>query len=75
MRGKHITGARDREGLRKSYPRVLHVGTGAFEHGERRMAFVQMAHLRADIERTQQSPPHHAQNQFLFQTKFRAAAV
>ena len=54
---------------------LLHETAGAFEHGERRMPFIQMTYFRSEAERGQQSPAADAEQQFLLQAQFGSAAI
>ena len=69
MRRKYIAGTGDREGVCERKSGVLHIAAGPFEHGERRMPFVEVAHLRLNAERAQQAPAGDTKNQLLFQAQ------
>ena len=64
-------GQRDFEGL----PGRLHETPRAFQHGERRMPFIQVADFRLDAERGEQPPSTDPKHQLLHEAQIRPAAV
>ena len=53
----------------------LHETACALQHGERRMAFIQVADFRLDAQRGEQSPSADPEHQFLHEAQLRPAAV
>ena len=64
-------GQRDFEGL----PGRLHETPRAFQHGEGRMPFIQVADFRLDAERGKQPPSADPEQQFLLEAQLRPAAI
>ena len=56
-------------------PGFVHEGPGSFQDGERRMPFIQVADLRLDAERVEQSPSADPQHDLLLETQLRPAPV
>ena len=75
VRGKQIARTGHRQCGFEVQSAFLHKVPCAFQHGKRRMAFIQVAHLRFDAERHQQLPAADAQQYFLLQAQLRPAAV
>ena len=69
--------ARPRNGQRdfERLPGLFHESPGAFQHGEGRMPFIQVADFRLDAQRLEQPPSADPEKQFLLQAQFRPAAV
>ena len=75
VRGKEVAGPGDGQRNLKGLPGRLHETACAFQHGERRMPFVQVADFRLDAERGEQPPPADPQDHLLHQAQVRPAAV
>jgi hypothetical protein len=56
VRCKSVSGARDGQRQRKSFAWIIHIACGTLQDGKRRVAFVEMAHLRVNRKRAQQAP-------------------
>src|SRR5208282_43068 len=54
---------------------LFHESAGAFQHGESRMAFIQVTNFRMDPERAEQPPAANPEKQFLFEAHLRPAAI
>ena len=54
---------------------LLHEIACTFQYRERGVAFIQMANFRTKTQRTQQTPAADAEDAFLLQARFRAAAI
>ncbi len=75
MRGKKITSTRGRQGNGKGLPACLHEIACALQHRERRMAFIQMTHIRLNAQGIEHAPSAYAQHQLLHQTQIRLAYI
>src|SRR3974377_1116399 len=75
MGRKKMAGAGNRKCLVKWQLVIDHVSPRSFQYRERRMAFIEVAHLGFYSKRSQEPPPSNPQHHFLLQTKFRATAV
>ncbi len=75
MRGKKISGARDRQGEIEWLLDALHVRARSLQHCKRGVALVEVAHFRLQAQRLDQLPAANAENLFLFQPQFGTAAV
>ena len=69
--------ARPRDGQRhfEGLPGLFHEAPGAFQHGEGRMPFIQVADFRLDAERAEQPPSADPEEQFLLEAQLRPAAI
>ena len=56
-------------------PGLPHERPGAFQHGEGRMPFIQVAHFRMEAQCLEQPPAADAEDQFLLNAQLRTAAV
>ena len=64
-----------RQGDIEGLPRRLHEAAGPLQYGERRVAFIQMADLRCDAERGEQSPAADAEHQLLQNAQIGSPAI
>ena len=56
-------------------PAFLHEASGAFQHRQGRMPFIQVADFRLDAERREQSPSANPERHLLFEAQLRTASV
>ena len=75
MGGEEVARARDRQRDFEGLPRLFHEAPRAFQHGEGRMSFIQMADLRLDAERGKQSPSADPKHHLLLEAQLRPAPV
>src|SRR5271157_2379835 len=73
--GEEITRAGNRQGHFERLPGLLHEVAGAFQDGERRVPFIQVADLRLDAERAEQPPSADPEEQFLLEAQIRPAPI
>jgi hypothetical protein len=53
----------------------LHETAGTLQHREGCMTFIQVADIRMDVQRRQQSPAANSQQHFLREARLRSAAI
>ena len=75
VRGEDVAGTRDGQCNVEGAACGLHERARTLQDGERRVALVEMADLRPDAERAQQTPPANAEDDLLFQTQLQPAAI
>ena len=75
MGGEEISRSRDGQRDVERLPGLLHETPGAFQYGEGRMPFIQMADFRLDAEGGEQPPSADPEEQFLLEAQFRPAAI
>jgi hypothetical protein len=75
MGREKISGARCRQRKREGLSGLGHEAQGAFQQGESRMPFIQMADIRFEPEGGQQSPAPDPKRHFLLQAQFLVAAI
>src|ERR1017187_6596772 len=75
MRGEEIPGAGCCECHIERLLRLFHEIAGAFQYRKCGVAFIEMANFRTKSQRTEQTPASDAEDPFLLQTRFGAAAV
>ena len=75
VRGEQIARPRHRQCDFEGLPCFFHEASRAFQHGERRVPFVQMTDLRLHPQRAQHPPSADPQKQFLLEAQFRPAPV
>ena len=73
--GEQIARSRDRQGDFERLPCVVHERAGAFQHGERRVSFIQVTDLRREAQRAQQPPAADPEQHFLLEPQFRPAPI
>ena len=73
--GEKVPRSRDGQRDFESLPGLLHETSGAFQHGEGRMPFIQMTDFRLDAERREQSPSADPEQHFLLEAQLRPAAI
>ena len=75
VRGEEVPRARGSQRDFEGLPGLFHEGVRAFQDGERRVPFIQMADLRVDAERAEQPPSADPEEQFLLEAQLRPAAI
>ena len=75
VRGEEVAGPRDGQRDLEGLTGLLHETPGAFQHGEGRMPFIQMAHVRPDAEFAEQTPSADPKDDFLHEPQLRPASV
>ena len=73
--GEKISRSGDGQSDLKRSPGFFHESSGAFQHREGRMPFIQVADFRLDAERCEQSPSADPEYHLLFQAQLRPAPV
>ena len=73
--GEEVACSRDGQGDFEGLPGLFHETAGAFQHGEGRMPFIQVADFRLDAERGEQPPSANPEEQFLLEAQLRPAAI
>ena len=75
MRGEEVPRSRGSQRDFEGLPGLFHESVRAFQDGERRVPFIQMADLRVDAERAEQPPSADPEEQFLLEAQLRPAAI
>ena len=75
VRGKEIPRSRHRQRDFEGLPVFFHEISGALQHGERRMTFIQVTDFRLEAERAEQPPSADPEQQFLLEAQLRPASI
>ena len=73
--GEQVARSRNRQGHVKGLAGFFHEIPGAFQHGESRMAFVEVTHFWLEAKRAKQPPSAKPKHKLLFQPNFRPATI
>ncbi len=73
--GEKVSHSGDGQSDLEISPGFLHEASGAFQHREGRMPFIQVADFRLDAERRKQSPSANPECHLLFEAQLRPAPV